>query len=1241
MKSEATNPYVGLRPYEADESLLFFGRAEQTLELLQRLHEHHFVAVVGSSGCGKSSLLRAGLIPTLKAGYLVEDSDHWLIGIMKPGSSPLYNLAETLLKQVDPEIKSEAIAEFVEKIKEEGADALLDLIAPLRKAKKLNFFLLVDQFEELFRFAMDQKDVNKKDEAIDFVNIMLELSNQSIIPVYVVMTMRSDFIGDCAQFYGLPEAMNKSLYLVPKLNRLQLKRVIESPAKLFGGKLNPSLTSLLLNELGKVKDELPLLQHALMRMWDFEVNVDKNGEVDLQDYENIGGLEKALSKHADEALVGMSTEDLWLTKHIFQALTAIDENGRKIRRPVLLSELKKLTGAKEEKIIKIINLFIKDKRSFLIVNNAGNSGDKVIDISHESLIRQWTTLSDWVDEEGESAAYYLQLNEAANLNKQERKDFLTGTELQLALDWYRNFKPTADWADRYKKGFKLSEDYLIESEKAQNVSEYKEKRRKVFKKRLITSIIILLFIVTLGSLVGGYYVNEKRIIALEKTLEADSLAKEALNRAEALKISENQAQMATVEALMAKEVAFNEAKRADSSAREAIKQKEFALKQTKRADDLAIEAIAEKKNAQANYLISEANRNINHDPTLALNLASQALQINGDEIIHEDALSIYRDHSFYKIVINESSSIYSATYSPDGKTIVTTSGDNKARLWKLNGKMKQELSGHTAIISSVVFSPDGKTILTGSHDSTARLWNLNGSLIQTFKGHNGYISSVAFSSDGQLILTASGDKTARLWNLNGETIAVLMGHESKVIDVAFSPKGNIMLTGSGDKTARLWNMQGETIESFEDHTDYISSVAFSPDGQLIATGSGDETVRLWNLNGESIKLLKGHAAAISSVVFSPNGKSVLSGSYDNTARLWNLNGDVQQEFKGHSAILSSAAFSPDGEAVMTASWDKTVRSWLIKGETKQEFIGHTDNIPSLAFSPDGKTILSGSWDKTARLWNLKGELLQNFPGHTDFVTSVAFSPNGKTILTGSYDRTARLWNLNGESIQLFNGHSDVISSVAFSPDGKNILTGSGDSTILLWNLQGEIIQEFSGHKGPIYAIAFSPDGKTILSSSADKTARLWNLEGEMMNEFKNLYLSSIAFSPDGEMILTGSYDMTARLWSLQGNMIQTFAGHKNIVSSIAFSPDGNTILTGSYDESAHLWNMHGEMIQDFTGHSLFISSVAFSPDGKNIITGSGDNTIRLWEVAMPMEDFLKSEWLEPLTAEQKKQFKID
>ena len=494
MSNPTFNPYVGLRPFRDDENLLFFGRDEQTLELLQRLHTNRFVAVVGSSGSGKSSLIRAGLIPALKGGFLVENSSQWLIAIMKPGQNPVYNLAETILHQIDPQIKTSEIQAFVIRVKKEGVSAILDVIEPLRKNKNSNFFLLVDQFEELFRFSMKQKDASFKTEAIDFVNIILKLSEQKHIPFYVVLTMRSDFIGDCAQFFGLPEALNKSQYLVPRLNRLELKKVIEGPAKLYGGKFNAALTSRVINDLGKVKDELPLVQHALMRMWDYQTTIDKNGELDLDDYNHIGGIENALSMHADEALKELKPDEVPLAKALFQALTTIDENGRKIRRPAKLSDLKELTNASEEKLLGVINNFIKKNRSFLIIDSIADSDDKLIDISHESLIRHWKALNSWVDEESEAALQYIRICDAYVAHKEDRKDLLSGREFEIAQEWFDKFKPNKIWATRYNDNFEEGMKYLSDSAKVYNLKMRNARRIKRIKKGSLYTLIAIAFI---------------------------------------------------------------------------------------------------------------------------------------------------------------------------------------------------------------------------------------------------------------------------------------------------------------------------------------------------------------------------------------------------------------------------------------------------------------------------------------------------------------------------------------------------------------------------------------------------------------------------------------------------------------------------------------------------------------------------------------------------------------------------
>lgn len=469
----STNPFVGLRPFESDESLLFFGRQEQTIELLQRLHKFHFVGVVGSSGSGKSSLIRAGLIPRLKAGYLVSDRDQWLIPVCKPGEGPLHNFAAALLTELKKPNTPAAVEALVQKIQDEGADAIIELLQPLLTENRTNIFILVDQFEELFRFSPDKNSTAKKDEAIDFVNILLTLSGNRDLPVYVVITMRSDFIGDCSQFYGLPEALNQSLYLVPRLTRVQLKTAIEGPVRLFGSKINPSLTSRLLNDIQAVNDELPLLQHALMRTWDYEMKTDKNGELGLEDYTAVGGIEKALSKHADEALATLSGPEKNIAATLFQALTTTDNGGRKIRQPAYLDALVKVTGTSAETVNKLIQHFNADKRAFLVINQSDNN-NPLIDISHESLIRQWETLNAWVEEETNSAKTYLRVSEAAALNKDGKKDLLAGTELQLALKWLADRKPNAAWASRYNKNFDEVINYLNKST-AQEEAEKNEK----------------------------------------------------------------------------------------------------------------------------------------------------------------------------------------------------------------------------------------------------------------------------------------------------------------------------------------------------------------------------------------------------------------------------------------------------------------------------------------------------------------------------------------------------------------------------------------------------------------------------------------------------------------------------------------------------------------------------------------------------------------------------------------------
>ncbi|UCE07479.1 MAG: hypothetical protein JSW07_05440, partial [bacterium] len=478
------NPFVGLRPFESEESLYYFGRSEQTKALLQQLHGTRFLAVVGSSGSGKSSLVRAGLIPILEAGFLVQDRDLWHIAKMKPGDQPIYNLACALLKVFEEQPLEKQFKAFADSLCNKGVHTVLEKIAhPLNNADS-NMLLLIDQFEEIFRFGLNTSDSAKRDEASEFVALLLRLSEQTEAPVYVCLTMRSDYLGDCDAFHGLPEAMNRSQYLVPRLTRWQRREAIEGPIRLSGAKIAPRLVDRLLNESSEYRDDLPVLQHALMRAWN-QWTETNDEQIDNIHYEEIGTLKHALSQHANEALKELTLEEQLLAKRLFQILTETDPANLRIRRPAQLSEIATISNATPERVMQIIQKFRADSRNFLVLSSENPAVDPMVDISHESLIRQWETLTEWVIEEAESAKIYQRLAETADLYNQGKAGLYREADLQIALAWREREKPLPVWGKRYYNGFDDAIKFLDKSRSAREAEVLERKKQRAEKEHLL------------------------------------------------------------------------------------------------------------------------------------------------------------------------------------------------------------------------------------------------------------------------------------------------------------------------------------------------------------------------------------------------------------------------------------------------------------------------------------------------------------------------------------------------------------------------------------------------------------------------------------------------------------------------------------------------------------------------------------------------------------------------------------
>ncbi|HRC32689.1 MAG TPA: WD40 repeat domain-containing protein [Bacteroidia bacterium] len=566
------NPFVGLRSFEEEEDYLFFGRSAEINDLLKKFASSPFLAVVGSSGSGKSSLVKSGFLPSIYSGFL-SAGRNWRVALMRPGDNPIGNLAQSLAVDSvlydtnnNPDIPRSSI---IEAVLRRSGNGLINVYDRANLTETDNLLIIVDQFEELFRFSRYEKRIHEeRSDALNFVNLLLTASAQRVAPIYVLITMRSDFLGDCSQFRGLPEAINNGQYLVPRMTRDEIREAITGPIKVGGAEITPRLLTKLLNDLGTNTDQLPILQHALMRTWDEWIKRNEpQSPIDIEDYEKIGSLAEALSLHADEAYKELDTDEKRkICELMFKALCDTNADVRGIRRPQLVSELADITQAPMPKVIEVVDVFRKEGRTFLMppatVTNLTNNS--IIDISHESIMRKWQRLIQWNAEEAKSGEIFVRLADEAKLyDAKEVSLYKDGEpELAIATKWYKDNKPNAAWALRYNTNYESAIGFLEKSE--QNAKEERKEKERIArnKKRFAFGVIVFFALLALAAGFVSYYMfglkNEAetaksksdstatyadsvRIVSdtnAEKAIRAESAA---LDSAEAAKIARNDA----------------------------------------------------------------------------------------------------------------------------------------------------------------------------------------------------------------------------------------------------------------------------------------------------------------------------------------------------------------------------------------------------------------------------------------------------------------------------------------------------------------------------------------------------------------------------------------------------------------------------------------------------------------------------------------------------------------------------
>ncbi len=988
------NPFPGLRPFRTDESHLFFGREGQIDEVLEKLENNRFIAILGSSGSGKSSFMYCGLIPSLQGGFMVEQGSNWRIITARPGTHPIHNLANALvdkdkyrgLSEKDLLVKKS----YYQAIMQSSSLGLVELLAQIRSEGDENILLLIDQFEEIFRFR--SKDEANLDESTAFVKMLINAVKIMNKPYYVVLTMRSDFIGDCSIFPELTALINESHYLIPQLNRDQKRSVILGPAAVAGGIISPRLLQQLLNDLNENSDQLPILQHALMRTWDYWQQHRRGDEpIDLFHYEAIGKMESALSLHADEAYVALEAKQQRICEIMFKALTQKGSDGRGVRRPTDIKRIALTAGVSVAEVIEVVECFRQPGRTFLMPAQGELSPETYLDISHESLMRIWNRLAAWVEQESESAKMYLKLCDAALLYQEGKSGLWRPPDLNLATAWKERENPQLTWGIRLNPSFERAMAFLEKS-----VQVYEEENRNLARKReasirrnkIIAGVMALVSIaMILLVLYGRTKEQEARSqakLAKEQSSRADSLlrianderaraiqeqqyaeaekriAEQERAKAEAEKLKaeekEREANKAREDAKIQEEKARKEALRAEYEAQKAKEQKELADKSAKEAQDQ--KTTAEKAKLDADKLRMLA---------LAQSMAAKSQQLKDTNTQLLLAKQAFNFHKKYEAEVLQPD-IYLGLY---------------AAVKKINQTNFNEIKGHQDRIASMHFSDnqfytisaDGKVlrrpINTNSYES---VYDFDPSELVSIKSvsisQNG--GKIAFGcSDGKIRIIDSQSKSLEKVLPASKHLIWALDYDSKQQFIAFSDADSTQITLLDIKT------QARKIIAQTNKENKIRSFCWLNDYEIAGvTLKGD--VKIWNTKSLSEEVLftsKNEKGYI--MKFSKEAQALAVGYFSGKVLLYKLKQRDYEEFLGHAGWISDISFSPDGKLMATAGYDKRIQVWDLSNTTLPPLVLEDFKtwVTSICFSADSKTLYAGSKDGIIKKFDLNPENL--------------------------------------------------------------------------------------------------------------------------------------------------------------------------------------------------------------------------------------------------------------------------